>query len=367
MAEAASGPTIPGAPATTRAWLAWSLGLLWAGLHLGGLWLAGAPLGGPQVLLWGSVPAAQQVEQGALVPARLVAGEPWRAITGAGVVAQGLLGLLLALWVLWGTVRPLEPWLGRARLLLVLLLATLAGAAVRTWVDPAARTPQAAGWDLVLGALGARIPLGLALGGRAGRQVASGALAWVALSALLAYALPGTPLSQLAGEGAGLAGGALAVLLLGPRRCLQPPGRVARRLGTLAAALVVASAALQAHAALGGAEREQDVRAWLQRLERAERTARALRDGRARATEEDAQGLRALLEALRRDAPQLPGEAGETLQAYLDLLDAVPGEDLRDPSLGLGRLQRGYGAWAPHESRLRQRHGVLTRAVPPWR
>lgn len=370
MAEAAA-PPMGAPPAPARAGLTLALGLAWLALHLCGLWASGAPLGGPHVLLWGAVPPGTQVAQGALVPARVLAGEPWRVLCGAGIAAHGLVGLLLALWVLSGTVRGVEPLLGRARLLLVLLLATLAGAAARILLDPAARTPQAAGWDLVLGAVGARIPLGLALGGSAGRQMVSGALAWVALSALLAYALPGTPASHLAGEGAGLCGGALAVLLLGPRRCLRPAGRVPRVLAGLGAAAVLACAALQVHAAQGGgagAAGEAGVRAWLEQLARAERSARTLRDGRAPGADAAREGLTALLDALEREAPVARDAAGKAaLEAYLASLRSVLRDDLRDPSLGLARLKRAYAGWAPHEERLRQQHGLLTRAVPPWR
>ncbi|MFM8979404.1 MAG: hypothetical protein ACKOSS_02930 [Planctomycetia bacterium] len=357
------------APGPARAWLTLAVALLWVALHLGGLWASDAPLGGRHVLLWGAVPPATQVQAGALVPARVGAGEPWRLLTGAGVVAPGLLGLLLGLWVLSGSVRSLEPLLGRARLLLLLVLATLAGAATRVLLDPAAREPQAAGWDLVLGAVGARIPLGLALGGSAGRQMVSGSLAWVALAVLLAWALPGTPLAHLAGEGAGLCGGVLAVLLLGPRRCLQaPPARPVRVLAAGAALAVLACAGLQAHAALGGAGREPQARAWLERLAQAERSARARVEGRTPPSSAAREGLPALLDGLEADAPLgSDGAAREALHTYVESLAALPHDDLRDPSLTLGRLKRGYAAWAPHEARLRARAGLLTRAVPPWR
>lgn len=367
MAE--PGPSLAApAPGASRAMLTLALALLWVALHLGALAASDAPLGGRNVLLWGAVTPAAQVQAGALVPARVASGEPWRVLTGAGVVAPSLLGLLLALWVLSGSVRSLEHLVGRSRLLLVLGLATLAGAALRVLLDPAAREPQAAGWDLVLGAVGARIPLGLALGGSAGRQMVSGALAWVALAAVLALALPGTPQAHLAGEAAGLVGGVLAVVLLGPRRCLGPASRTVGALAAMAAVAVLACAGLQVHAALGSPAREQDARAWLERLAQAERSARSLYEGRAAPGSAAREGLPALLEGLEATAPlDDEGTAREALGAYVDSLRSLARDDLRDPSLALARLKRGYAGWAPHEARLRARAGLLTRAVPPWR
>ena len=251
----------------------WTLALVWAALHVLGLATDGWQLAG-NVFTWGSVTNETLVRHGALVPALVSEGEGHRLLTGSGtvsggVMAGGVLPLLLAVWVLVSAAGALERRAGSARAGLVLLAAGLGGAGLRTVVFAGSTQPQAMGWDVVMGAVGAQIPWGIAVGGRTGRVVVSSALAFVALSIALVMIPPGGAWWMLYGQGAGFVAGALAFALLGPRRADAPPSVVVKGVALLGLLAMLGAAGLQARQAIAdpGAAQAQRVLALLEGVE----------------------------------------------------------------------------------------------------
>jgi hypothetical protein len=202
--------------------------LAWVALQALGLAAGGWDFGPGHVLTWGSVEVGTLLRHGALAAGLVEDGELQRLVTGAGTFAGGALALFLGLWVFASSSAGLERRFGSARTGLVLLASALAGAWVRVRFapGPAGLLPQPAAWDVVLGAVGARIPWGLARGGTEGRTAVSSALAFAALSVALVMLQPGGRWWMLYGEGAGFAAGALALVVLGPRRSERPAGAV---------------------------------------------------------------------------------------------------------------------------------------------
>jgi hypothetical protein len=359
---------LPPGPAPSRAWVTLVVALLWLGLHVAGLVVSGAPLESDHVFTWAAVPPELQIRHGALVPSRVTGGEWQRVITGAAVAGQGALGLALALFMLAGAGRALERIVGSWRTLVVVTFAVAVGGVVRVLYDPESRFPHVAGWDLTMGLVGARVPLGLALGGREGRTLVSGAFAYVAFVAVLAFAIPGTPASHLWGEGAAFVGGALAVVLLGPRRSFAPPGTLTRLAGVATLAFVLVAAGLQARTADASGS-DPAWKALLASLDDTEEAARLLWKARdpTRVVPGSREDLGRQLDDLSASSLLKGFDGADAFRAYLESMRPLATGDLRDPTAVLARLKAGYRTWAPHEDALRRRLGRLTRAVPPWR
>jgi hypothetical protein len=206
------------------------------------------------------------------------------------------------------------------------------------------------------------------LGGREGRTLVSGAFAYVAFVALLAYALPGTPASHLWGEGLAFVGGALAIVLLGPKRSFDPAGPLTRLAGIATLALVLLAAGLQAKSA----DAADEAPAWsalLASLDESEKAARRLWNARdpSRVPASERADLGRQLDALAASPLLDDYDGADAFRTYLDSMRPLATGDLRDPTAVLPRLKAGYRAWAPHEDALRRGLGRLTRAVPPWR
>jgi hypothetical protein len=328
-----------------------------------GLIASGGQLASDHAFTWAGVPQEQLLKQGALVPARVSNGEWQRLLTGSAVVGQGALSLLLALWIFVGSARSLERLCGTSRAWSVMIVAALAGALARVAWVPESRMVHMAGWDLVLGVVGARIPLGLAIGGPPGRTLVSSAFAFLALSALLAYAMPGTPTSHYVGEGVGFVAGALTLTLLGPRRLLRPPGPPTRGLALVCLALLLCAAGWQVKTTLGALD-DAAVRRVLKAVSAADLAGqRHVKNPSADSLET----LRARLEAARTASDLAGLEGASQLDAYLDLMESLLSAEQRDATALHGRLRAAYEAWAPFEIRLARSSGADTRIVPPWR
>jgi hypothetical protein len=285
------------------------------------------------------------------------------------MLAGGVLPLLLALWVLTSSAGALEVRAGSARTGLVLLAAGLAAAGLRTvWLFEGSANPQAMGWDLVLGAVGATIPWGLARGGREGRVAVSSALAFVALSILLVMVPAGGAWWMLAGQGAGFVAGALTLTLLGPRHVDRPPGAAVKGLALLGLVAVLLATTVQARQALAdpGAERARRV---VLLLETTEGEARRLwkAPNPAKVPREERQAFGARLDAARA-SPDLEGiEGAAELLGYLEAMRPLATGELRDPTAVLPRIRAAYARWEPFERRFLLRHGERPRSAPPWR
>jgi|GEM_PF-4346859 len=346
-----------------HAWATAAVALLWLGLHVAGLVASGGRLASDHAFTWAGVPQEQLLKHGALVPARVSAGEWQRLLTGSAVVGQGALSLALALWIFLSSARALERLAGTSRAWIVMTLAALAGALARVAWVPESRMVHMAGWDLVLGVVGARIPLGLALGGPAGRTLVSSAFAFLALSALLAYAMPGTSTSHYVGEGVGFVAGALTLTLLGPRRLLRPPGPATRALAWASLALLLCAAGWQVKTTLGALD-EGRVRQVLKAVSAADLAGQQYVKSPSPTRLE---ALRDRLDAARAAADVKGLEGASELEAYLDLMASLLSADRRDSLALHGRLRAAYEAWAPFETRLARSSGADTRSVAPWR
>jgi hypothetical protein len=335
-------------------------------LHVAGVIANGGRLASDHVFTWGGVPPEIQVRHGALVPGRVTGGETWRLLTGAGALGQGALGLVFGLLVLGGSGRRLERVVGSSRTLLVLVAATLAGALVRVAYVPESRFAHQAGWDPLLGLVGALVPLGLGIGGPEGRMLFHRSLAYLAFLAVLAIAIPGQPASHLWGEGAAVVAGALTLLLLGPRRSLAPAGTVVRGLGVVALLLVLGAVALQTRSALGGT----DVRlaSFTSSLRKAEDDAHKLWTARnpARVAPEARTDLGLALDRLRDDPVLGDVEGAAELRAYLEAMRPIATGELRDTGRVLKRLKEAFAAWKPHDDALHLRVGRSKRWAAPW-
>jgi membrane associated rhomboid family serine protease len=135
----------------------------------------------------------------------LAQGEWWRLLTAA-FLHNGPIHLGLNMLGLWWIGRALENWLGPGRYLLLYLVSGLAGSAGALLVSPGAITVGASG--AIFGILGAAIVLE-----RQGTYVLGGsALMLLVLSLAFTFARPDQ--ISIGGHLGGLAGGALAILVL---------------------------------------------------------------------------------------------------------------------------------------------------------
>lgn len=364
MDEAAAPP---GPPARGSRRLTWALVLAWAALHLAGLAAGGWRLEG-NALTWASVDLASLRRHGVLVPALVSEGEVQRLVTGVGAVGGGALSLLLAVWVFASAGGGLERGAGTARAGLVLLASALAGAGLQTFLWPRWDQPLPGAWDLVLGAVGAQIPWGLAEGGRAGRTRISSALAFVALSAALLLLQPGGEPWMLYGQGAAFVAGALTLTLLGPRRLEAAPARGTRGAALLALLTVLAAVGLQARQAWSdpGAARAERLLTALDEVEREALRLWTARDpSRVPRAEREALGRR--LTDLRA-SPDLEGlEGAADLGAYLDALTPIATGELRDPTAVAPRIRAAQARWSAAERTLRLRLGFRPHEPLSWR
>ena len=350
-----------GARRTRR--LTWAIALAWVVVHLVGLAASGWRLEGG-ALTWGSPDLAVLRQHGALVPALVSQGEVQRVVTGAGTVVGGVLSLLLALWVFTSAAGSLERGAGTARAGLVLFAATLAGGTVAVAMLPTSNMPLPAAWHLVLGAVGAQVPWGLAVGGPEGRTLVSSALAFVVLSALLMLFQPGGGWWLLWGEAGAFAGGALALTVLGPRRLAAPPSPLVRihALAALLAVLVAIGLQVRQASADPGAR-------LLEEVLRVESEAVSLWDARdpSRVPRADRTALGVHLDALTASKEVEALEGAAELRAYLAAMRPLATGDLRDPTAVGPRLRAAQRSWHAMELRWRVRLGVAPREPAYWR
>lgn len=365
----ADTPLLDASAPSPRRRVAWALGLAWVGLHVLGMAAGGFHLEAEHAFLWGSAAPEAVLRHGALTPALIEQGEAQRLVTGAGYLGPGLLSLVLGLWIGLSSLAFLEQRVGALRLVFTLLTGAVAGGLARTALNAGSTLPHSAGWDVIMAAVGARIPWGLARGGPEGRTAVSSALAFAALSVGLVYLTNDGRLEPLRGQGVAFVVGALALGLLRPGGAGAPPGRVGKGLGLLALAAVALAVGVQVRQALAAPGRGP-VAALLERLDAAEDAALSLwREGRdpGRVPRSEREALGERLDALLTD-PALPGLPGESeLRAFAQALRPLATGDLRDPSGVLARLKRAAAAWSPVERRLRAQNGLGEPDAAPWR
>jgi len=198
------------------------------GMLSGGSATGGGGLGGSELLAEGSVSRAAVDD-----------GEWWRILT-AGFLHTGFLHLsfnMLALYVLG---ELLEPAIGRFRFGLVYFASLLAGSFGALLLEPTAPTVGASG--AVFGLMGAAI---VVMRHRGINPLESGLGLWLGLNLLITFTIPNI---SIGGHLGGLAGGALAALLMfDVRDRLRLPEVVpALLVGALAAAAVAGSIAVSA-------------------------------------------------------------------------------------------------------------------------
>lgn len=365
---AAAPPPAASLPAPRRR-VAWALGSAWIALHLLGMAAQGFRVEAEHVFLWGSAAPEAVLRHGALTPALIEQGEVQRLVTGAGYLGPGLLSLVLGLWIGLSSLAFLEQRVGALRLVVTLLAGAVAGGLTRTALNAGSTLPHSAGWDVIMAAVGARIPWGLARGGAEGRTAISSALAFAAFSVALVYFTNDGRLEPLRGQGAAFVAGALALGLLRPGGAGAPAGPWVRGLGALALAAVALAVGVQVRQALAAPGRGP-VAALLERLDAAEDAALSLwREGRdpSRVPSSEREALGARLDALLSD-PALAGLSGEgELRGFAQALRPLATGDLRDPSGVLARLKRAAAAWSPVERRLRAQNGLGEPDAAPWR
>ncbi len=344
-----------------------ALGLAWVGLHVAGLAARGFAVASESVWTWGAPDPEAVLRHGGFTPALLEAGELQRLLTGPGYLGPGVLSVLLGLWIGLSSLAFLERRVGWARLLTTLVSGAVVGGLVRSRLNAGSPLLHSTGWDLILAAVGARIPYGLRLGGTAGRAAVSGALAFAALSVALVYATNAGNLEPLRGQGAAFAAGALTLGLWGGGA--QAPGPAARSLGSLALVAVLTAVGVQTAQAFSAPARGP-LTALLERLAAAEHAAATLwREQRDPASIPPAEraALGERLDALLAE-PALSGLAGEAeLRALAESLRPLATGDLRDPGGVLARARRAAAAWIPLERRLRAQAGLGEPPRAPWR
>ncbi len=143
-------------------------------------------------------------EHGALYGPLVAAGDWWRLITAA-FLHYGPIHLGMNMLALWWFGQPLEHALGRARFLLLYLVAGLAGSAGALLVTPLALTVGASG--AIFGILGAALVLE-----RQGSMVFGGqALTLIVINLVFTFAVGNI---SIGGHIGGLVGGALCILAL---------------------------------------------------------------------------------------------------------------------------------------------------------
>jgi membrane associated rhomboid family serine protease len=176
---------------------------------------------------------------GALYGPAVAAGDWWRLLTST-FLHSGVIHLAMNMFILWIVGAQLEESMGRARFLLLYLVAGLAGSAGALVLEPNAVTVGASG--SIFGLLGALLVLE-----RQGTYVLGGSvLGLVVINVAITFFIPGI---SVGGHLGGLAGGALGTLALsrfGRGHALYGRAGVAGTAGLLAVgAISVAIAYLQ--------------------------------------------------------------------------------------------------------------------------
>lgn len=186
---------------------------------MGGSSVTSGGFGGSQVLV-----------EGALSRVDVADGELWRLVTG-GFLHAGLFHLLFNMYALYILGGMLEPVLGKLRFAVLYFASLLAGSFGALLLQPTGFTVGASG--AVFGLMGAAF---VVMRNRGMDPMQSGLGIWLGLNLLITFTIPNI---SIGGHLGGLAGGALAALVLVE---LPDRARIPRQGATLlAAAIGVAS------------------------------------------------------------------------------------------------------------------------------
>jgi membrane associated rhomboid family serine protease len=145
------------------------------------------------------------IEDGAVSRPSIADGELWRLLT-AGFLHAGLLHLMFNAFALWVLGSMLEPAIGRVRFAIIFFVSLLAGSFGALLLEPRGLTVGASG--AIFGLMGAAI---VVMRNRGINPMESGLGLWLGINLLFTFAIPGI---SIGGHLGGLAGGALAALLM---------------------------------------------------------------------------------------------------------------------------------------------------------
>ena len=328
----------------------WLVVLAWLGVHAAALLLAGrASDPAAPWWAWGLVPDELLRRLGADVPALVRLGEGRRVLTYAFLHGM-VLNLALGIWILLGTGRRLESAVGTARFWIVFVLGVAGGGIAHALLGSGLLV---GGWFAIVGILGALLVWSFLSPDPAARASRGSTLLFLLIVVALSLAFGGS----LVADVGSLVGGALAMVLLGPRRILPPAGLVPRVAAGGLLVLVLAAGGLQAfdtqEVDAGEVER------FLQDLAEAERGGRAILRAPHKATPRMMNDLATRLAALRNPACLADdAEARRALDAYLDVWLRTARGDMPDPFAFQASLEAAQTAWREHENALRARTGV---------
>lgn len=175
-------------------------------------------------LLMGGGSIQSVIDAGALVPALVTSGEPWRLVTGA-FLHGSLLHIAVNMYSLYVLGRFIEAMTGTARMTAIYAISLIGSSLAVTYLgEPVEVTVGASG--AIFGLFGALFAVGFRLG-RPGMRLVRANLTILVLNLIMTFAVPG--ISRW-GHVGGLVIGCVATLLIytPPRRAAtlhpQPPG-----------------------------------------------------------------------------------------------------------------------------------------------
>jgi membrane associated rhomboid family serine protease len=148
---------------------------------------------------------SQLITDGAVSRPAVSDGEVWRLLT-SGFLHAGLLHLMFNAFALYILGSILEPAIGRLRFAIVYFVSLLAGSFGALLVEPDALTVGASG--AIFGLMGAAI---VVMRNRGINPMESGLGLWLGINLIFTFSIPGI---SIGGHLGGLAGGALAALLM---------------------------------------------------------------------------------------------------------------------------------------------------------
>lgn len=190
----------------------------------------GAFLSGASATGGGGVAGASLLSEGSVSRFSIDQGEYWRLLT-SGFLHTGLIHLLFNMFALYILGGLLEPAIGRWRFAAIYFVALLAGSFGALLLEPLRATAGASG--AIFGLMGAALVV------MRGRALESGIALWLGLNLLITFAVPGI---SIGGHLGGLAGGALAMLVLVEAPRLRAPQALAMVAVAAIGALSVAGA-----------------------------------------------------------------------------------------------------------------------------
>jgi membrane associated rhomboid family serine protease len=188
--------TVPGGEQPTLTYILIGINVAVA---LGGILSGASATGG------GGIGGSSLLDDGSVSRAAVEDGEYWRILT-AGFLHTGFLHLAFNMLALYVLGELLEPAIGRPRFALIYFASLLAGSFGALLLEPSAPTVGASG--AVFGLMGAAF---VVMRNRGMNPMESGLGVWIGLNLLITFTIPNI---SIGGHLGGLAGGAVAALLL---------------------------------------------------------------------------------------------------------------------------------------------------------